>query len=360
MTSKRSRRKKRKAVQRSTPSSKGFTYTPLILIALLISIALTIYIAYRASLSDSKLFSFSLIALFLGLLYESYRITKNWKSVLQNFIIAYLFSFVIFLPGKHEQNYVFEEHIEMWPNIIIIVFALFFVISHKEKVTAKLNEGIALLLSISFIYWSIDYSLLNYHNWFSLVLLIIGTLFSILTLFNGLTYLNLTKTNRFFLSLWSTIIMFAFAMDNITSVTKTPDIESSIYLSDSIFRGLQYFLLGTSAVYIIQNALMLLEFKENFKENIKDHINRFSDEQIPISASLLCIAFSGTVYWLNYKYQLLPRYTMIWFVIMIFPLVSQFIHFKRLTNPPTQKRPLFKTAPNPFKGIIKSKKARRN
>lgn len=126
--------------------------------------------------------------------------------------------------------------------------------------------------------------------------------------------------------------MFAFAIDNIIRVFSNPDIESSKYMSDGIYIGLQYFLLGVSAVYIMQNYLLLAAFlpskngnyRVDLRENIKNHIDRFSDKQIYIGHSLFCILYAGTVYWLNYKYQVLPRHTMIWLVFVTFPLILQF------------------------------------
>jgi hypothetical protein len=311
--------------------SAGISLTPYLIIAGLLGLALTVYIGYRASISDRKIFSISLIALFAGLLFESIRVSGSWKTVAGIFVGTYLFSLLSFLPGKRERIYNFENHIEMWPYVFIFIFALLFGIIHKDRVTAKLTEGITLLLSISLIYWAIDYGFTNYHNWFSITLLTIGIIFSIFSIINALTHIHLSRTNRLTLSIWSTIIMFAFAIDNIIRVFSNPDIENSEYLSDGLFIGLQYFLLGVSAVYIMQNYMLLAAFlpskngnyKSDLKENKKDHINRFSEKQVSIKYSLFCIVFSGTIYWLNHKYQILPRHTMIWFVFLTFPLILQ-------------------------------------
>jgi len=125
--------------------------------------------------------------------------------------------------------------------------------------------------------------------------------------------------------------MFAFAIDNIIRVFSNPNIENSKYLSDGLYIGLQYFLLGVSAVYIMQNYMLLVVFLPNKNGNYrhdlseakKDHIDRYSDQQVYIGQSIFCILFVGTVYWLNYKYQVLPRHTMIWLVFLTFPLILQ-------------------------------------
>jgi hypothetical protein len=125
--------------------------------------------------------------------------------------------------------------------------------------------------------------------------------------------------------------MFVFAIDNIIRVYSNPEIESSQYISQGLFIGLQYFLLGVSAVYIMQNYMLLVAFLpsrnsnyiSDLKENKKEHIDRFSDEQVSIGHSLFCLFYSGALYWLNYRYDLLPRHTMIWLVFLTFPLITK-------------------------------------
>ena len=121
--------------------SQGMGWWPLAITAAVIGLALTLYIGYRASLSDRKIFSVSLLAMLLGLLFESFRVARNWKSVLGIFFATYAASFISYLPGKHEYDYIFEEHIVSWPYYFIIIYALLFAIFYKDDVTAKLTEG---------------------------------------------------------------------------------------------------------------------------------------------------------------------------------------------------------------------------
>lgn len=323
MTSNRKIKSKRK--------SAGFDLTPIVILLSIFGLALTIYVAYRTSLSNRKLFSVSLLALFAGLLYESFRVSDKWKTVVAIFIGAYFFSLFNFLPGKREVHYNFENHIESWPYYFIFLFTMIFAAVNKDKVTIKLTEGITLLLSLSFIYWTVDYGFTNYHNWFAITLLTIAFIFTAFSILNALTDIQLTKSIRLTLSIWSTVIMFAFALDNIIRVFSNQDIESSPYLSQALYIALQYFLLGVSAVFIMQNFILLTEFlpgkdgnyKADLKENIKTHIDRFSDKQVSIRLSLFCILYAVTIYGLNYEYHVLPRHTTIWLVFLTFPLILQ-------------------------------------
>lgn len=320
--------------------SIGFNLSPSIIFFGVLGLVLTFYIGYRASISDKKLFSISLLALFSGLLFESFRITDNWIKVVYKFIGTYFFSLLCFLPGKRERVYNIENHIEFWPYFFIFIFSLITAISYKEKVTAKLTEGITLLQSISLIYWAIDYGFLNIDNWIVKTFLIIAILLSVFSIIQALTYFKLSRTIRLTLSIWSTIIMIAFAIDNIYRVYQNEDIEATQHISQGFYIGLQYFLLGVSAIYITQNYMLLAGFlpskngnyKRDLKETKKEHIDRYSENQVLIGHSILCILYVLTVYGLNYKYQILPRHTMIWLVFMTFPLILKLINLTNKKN----------------------------
>lgn len=300
-----------------------------------VSLGLTLYIGYRASVNGINLFSVSLLALFAGLFFESFRVSKDRITLLSIFMTAYLFSFFSFLPGKNESYYNFDSRIEIWPYVLIFFFALGFVLFHKDKVTAKLTEGLTLLQSLSLVYWTLDYGFTDYENGFTLSLLAPVFLFTAFALLNALTYFHLSATTRLALSIGSSIIMLAFAIDNILRVFNHPEIESVSFLSEGFFIGLQYFLLGVSAVYVMQNVLLLIAFlprkNESYRDVLdeaqKEHLDRYSDQQVFAGHSLLCILYAVLFYGLNYRYQLLPRHTMIWFVFLTFPLLLQLIAF---------------------------------
>lgn len=325
----------RSTFKKKKTKSAGTSLTTYFIIAGLVGLVLTIYIGYRASISNKTLFHFSLLALFGGLLFESIRVTDNWRTVIGIFIGAYLFSLIGFFPGKHEHNYSFEEHIKIWPYFFLVIFAMCFGVFHKERVTTKLNEGMTLVLSLSLIYWTIDYGFTDYFNWFSIPLMVIGLLFSIFSIIHALTYFPLTRSVRLTLSIWSSFIFLAFAIDSIIKVFSNPDIEGSKYLSDGMFIALQYFLLGVTAIYITRNFMLLVSFlpskngnhKRELWENKRDHVDRYSNKQVNIVYSLLLILSIGFLYWLNHKYQVLPRHTAIWVVFFTSSIILKVLDF---------------------------------
>jgi hypothetical protein len=166
---------------------------------------------------------------------------------------------------------------------------------------------------------------------FIIALLVIGSLFSIFSIVNALTDLPLTKNNRFVLSLWSSIIMMFFAIDNIIRVSQNDAIETVSSLSVGFYIGLQYFLLGISSIYFLQNFFMVIEFlpgkttffnKQYFKdikELKKKHIDRYSACQCNKIHSLFCLVFACTIFGINYYYRIIPRNMAIWILFLIVP-----------------------------------------
>lgn len=330
----------------SNKNGVGLIPNSFIIILAFIGLFFTLYIGYRAFISERKLFSISIIALFAGLLFESYRVSSSWRSVLNIFIGSYFFSLVSFLPGKKDYHYDFDTRIEIWPFVFIVIFSIAFVIFNKDKVTMKLTEGITLLLSLSLLYWYFDYGFTNYHNWFAFFLLSTVFVFSVFSILNAFTSVQLTRTNRLVLSIWSSIVMLVFAVDNVLRVFSNQDIETTLYLSQGLYIGLQYFLLGVSVIYITQNYNLLVSFlptkngnyKNDLKENKENHIDRFSEKQVSVRHSLFCAFYIGGIYGLNYNYQILPRHTMIWLVFLTFPISLQIVqHVKEKITSDSEK-----------------------
>ncbi len=298
------------------------------------------FLFYKISVSEHKILSISFIALLLGVLFESFRITDNWKTVIYIFIGSLLLSLFCFLPYKYESNYLFENHLGNWPYYFLFFFAFGSSIWHSERTKVKLTEGLTLIQTISIIYWLLDYGIYNIDSWFTKISIAVIIIFSFLSIFHSLSYYVLSRTTRLTLSIWSSIIMLLFAIDNIYRVFQYEDIENSKYFSQSFYVGLQYFVLGVSSIYIIQNMIMLMGFlpgKHTFfnpqyfkelRELKKEHIERYSDEQVNVFHSIVCILLTGTFYYINYKYQYFPRHTSIWIGFILFPFLLKIVSLR--------------------------------
>ena len=131
--------------------------------------------------------------------------------------------------------------------------------------------------------------------------------------------------------------MAILASDNIYRLYSGDQIEATQEFHSALFIFGQYFLLGVSSIYIVQNFYMLLEFlpnrnsnyKRDYKELKKRHIERYSIEQIKKSHALLCVLFTTLIFYLNYYYNLFPRNFVIWSVFLLFPLIIHFINQRR-------------------------------
>lgn len=315
--------------------TKGIDIKQVLWIIGFLCLIFTFYIVFRVSISDRKLWSVSFIALFLGLMLESYRLCKSWKEVGWKSLLAYVLSFAVFLPSKKERNYQLENHIEAMPYCFLVFYIIIFIVANEKKVTAKLTEGITLMMSLAFIYWLLDYGILGFSNWYNILITIIVSAFSVFTLMSGLLNIELTKNNRLWLSIWTSIITFVIGIDNIILVYKQGDFEVHQLFSKHFFIGLQYFLLGMSSVYMVRNFSMLCGFfpdknekySKTLKETINEHTARYSNHQVATIDAILCIIFSGGLFYLNYTMDFLPRNMMIWLVIILFPLVLNSINY---------------------------------
>lgn len=317
-----------------TPRKKEkikFTNTLLIVGSILALIFLG-YIFYRTYQSERTLLSIMTIPLILGVVFENKRLSSDWKTIFLKILGALLLSLFAFSPGKKEQNYSFENHIEIWPYFFVFFFVLISVAYHDKKVVPKLTEGITLLQSVSIIYWIIDIGFLNVENIMAYILMTIGIIFSAMSLIHAFSYIKLTPGTRLFLSIWSSIIMMVFAIDYMYRVFNSNYFAGYEILNNGL-NILQYFLLGVSLMYFLQNALMLLEYfpsrnrfygkkhMNDIREMNQTHIERYSQNQVKISDSLMALIFSSGLYYWNYTFQILPGHTLIWLVFWIFPFI---------------------------------------
>ncbi|MRX65080.1 hypothetical protein [Maribacter luteus] len=274
--------------------------------------------------------SIMIIPLVLGIVFENRRLSSNWKRIALIISSALLLSTFAFIPSKGEDDYSFEHHIEMWPYFFIFIFVIISMAYHEKKIIPQLTEGITLLQSISIIYWIMDIGFLDKTSTLTYILIVIGLFFCIVSFIHAFTYLNLTRSSRLFLSIWSSLIMILFGIDHIYRVYKFTYFIDYKMLNDAL-NILQYFLLGVSLMYIFQNFYMLFpylpdKYRPYGKDQMKDirdtnkmHIKRYSREQIKKTDSFLALIFSGGIYYANYSYHIMPRHTAIWLVFWIFP-----------------------------------------
>lgn len=316
---------------------KTYDLKPFLIVAGALLLLFVFYIASRMETSDKRLIPLSVLALLAGVFFEAKRLFQKWSTLFWVALGSFVFSFLSFLPGKHERVYIFEDHIQMWPYCFIFIFVIFTIAFNKDKTIPRLTEGITLMQSIAVIYWVIDLHVYETNSALVKVLMGIGLLFSAFSLFNAFTPFALSRTNRLTLSIWSCIIMVLFASDNIYRTYLNEDIEAVRSVPHGLAIGLQFFLLGICSIYVAQNFFMLMGFlpgKGTFfnaqyfrdvKELKDDHVKRYSDKQVSFLHSLFCLVTISGVFYLNYYYRVLPRNLAIWTVFVIFPFLLYII-----------------------------------
>lgn len=301
----------------------GINFKPILIVVTILSLLITIIIDQNTPIDHRKLMRISLISLFLGLLVENYRITKDWLSLLNVFVGTYFLSLTWFLFNRKLK---IEQIIESWPFFFIGIFLLISLILYSEKLTQKLTEGFTLLLSLAFIYWLIEKGIFNFNTFLNSILTLLTVFFSGFSIFNSLSYVELNKSRRLWLSVWTTIIILVISIDNAISVLKNT-YNDYIPIYENLFLVLQYFLLGISSVYTAQNLNLIYSLldKDTRRKAKRHHTQRYSETQVSIRDSVFCILFSGMTYFLNYYFNILPKNLMIWSVIFVFPILLSLI-----------------------------------
>ena len=319
---------------------RRFFSNPFLFLFITILIIYIVYDTYTKTTSGAHLIPINVIALMAGVIFESKRITNRWFIVVIIGIVSFLFAFgflkIIANSGFHDDHspvFILNTSIQIWPQIFLVLYFIFSLVFYKYRIIPKLTEGITLLQSIAVIYWVIDYGFIVSNNLFMQVFLVIGLLFSLFSIFHAFTNTHLSNTHKLILSIWSSIIMMLLALDNLHFINEPNPVENFDNWLQIVYLGLQYFLLGISSIYIIQNFIMLAGFLprpwaffsskyfRKVRELKNDHINRYSDQQVSPFHSLICILFIGTVFFLNYYYQLVHKQFLIWIAFVTFPSI---------------------------------------
>lgn len=291
-----------------------------ILALLMLLFSFSLFLIYSILSHDEKIIPLCFLALILGLVYESYRITHSFEKIIIYAVIAYAISLLAFLPYKNEIDYSLDQHLKYWVFGYLICYLFIFIIENRKQTTAFIDYGISLLLLLSFIYWLYEHNLIHFNHIFtqSLNILLLG--YSLFMLFHALRAKQLNHFSRFLMSLMTCIIVFILSTDNLIQLVKQGDLSLERTYIDNILLFSQYFLLGISSLYSFQNLMLLFEFFPNkysssyfndLKVTYQDHIERISAHPISIKQSLFCLVMTISIYISNFYYDLLPTNMMI-------------------------------------------------
>ncbi|MES2850837.1 MAG: hypothetical protein V4685_17385 [Bacteroidota bacterium] len=309
---------------------------PKILLILFIAavIALFVFLFNKLYTAEGKILHLYFVPLLLGLMYELKRVTKKWSTVFIVAIVSFLISLLTFSQSKTEKQYVFENHLQMWPYFFLTCFILVALIAYivSENVT-QVTEGITLLFTISINYWIVAYDYWHTGNFIIKALIILNWIASLFTIYHSITYHPLGKENRVVLSLWYAITGLVLAADNCYQLYQLRNMPMVTTSAESWLLFFQYFLLGVSGIYIVQNLLLVAVYflpSKSYGEMLSDvhdaHLRRFSNEQVYIIDALIVIIISVSLFSLNFIYQFVPVNFMIWATVSIMSLLLYLVH----------------------------------
>lgn len=323
-----------------------FFSNPFLFLFILFLIIYAAYDFYIHKSSGTHLVSLQILALITGVIFESRRISNKWTTSVFIGILSFIFIFFLgsFLCSIVDESncsleFILNRSLVFWPFIFFVFYVIYSRIFNERNITPKLTEGITLFLSIAMIYWVVDNGLINFDNIISQTLIVIGISFSLFSFFHAFTKTHLSDRNKFILSIWSSLIMMFFAVDNLNSIYENHNTANSDDILQGIYVAIQYFLLGVSSIYMIQNFMMLIGFLprwkrffnsryfEEFRELKDEHITRYSEEQVSYLDSIFCAVFIGSIFFLNYYYDFVSRQFVIWITFIIFPFIISIYNY---------------------------------
>lgn len=296
---------------------------------LLIPIFFTLYLFYYMYSHEQRLIPFYFMSLFIGIFYSSYILTKQIDSILLCTTIAYYASFLTFIP-KLNTEYNLDSRISTWPYVFLFIYLAIITVNFKKITIPKISEGLSFLFSISFLYWLYDLNMWSLATAFATPLRLIISLYVGFSVFHAFTQFKLNSIVRFILSLGTTGIVILLANHNILALYQRGDLLQQTTLLEELSIAIQYFLLGTSSIFLFTNVMLIIKFLPNkhtrnyindLKEVFNDHIERFSQSQLTISEALLSLIITTSLFYLNHHYQWFPATTMIWMIFIILPLI---------------------------------------
>ena len=271
-------------------------------------------------------------------MFEFERIANNWTFVFWSMVGAFAFSCIAFLPGKYEQGDKLESHIQEWPYFFCLVMVIIAALTNGKKVTVVLDEGWTLLLTLAFVYWLIDMGALDGLIIFKVSLLAFIAMFSLYAIATAFLPFTLSKGNRLWLSIWSSLVMVILDLDNFHRVYGLGYAEATKDRWSSLLVVTNYFLVGMSSIYVVQNVFMLTEFIpsrdqtgfKNYRKDLvklkKEHVDRYSDSQLDPRAAALCLVFACVIFGLNSYYHVVRSNFAIWIVFLVFPRILPMIY----------------------------------
>ena len=269
---------------------------------------------------------------FAGFVVELKKKSTRWREILFGMLAAIcmilfggtLVLVVDWFKGKDNAVNIIEQSIYALPFGTFAINLFFFSIFHEVRIMKLLGEGITFFYSVCFGYWL--YSMGIFDGSLNILKWIVAALYGVLMLFSlrqVLSYRALSDGVRLALSIYNTIILLIFSIHYLINLGR------NFNNTPQLVQCLQFFLLGISSMYIVQNASMLLAYLPNkhhfygkshradIRSQNQQHILRFSPEQVSRIDALIIAAIGLTLIILNELFVSAPVLMTIWLMIFM-------------------------------------------
>ncbi len=311
-------------------------------------------LAFFWSLIDSNAtihtLTLAYLAFFIGKTLELRKIAGSWKTVAFTMIGSLLASLYNFAPYKKEVGYSLQRHLDNWPIVFALIFVVIVVAFFSKKLTVRIGEGITLLHSLTLMYFLADRFQSGTGSGWWVALCVLPLCYSLI---HALTYTEITKEDRLYLSIWSSLTMAVFAFVYVQNVLQMDNVEKLISenrFGDGAYVFFEYFLLGASGAYIAQNALMLLGYLpgrnrffnaayfKDVRELNKNHIERYSSEQVDKREAFFVLFLAGGLLTANYYLKFFEPSFVICVCLIVVPIFVGLLG-RLIKIQPTQTEP---------------------
>lgn len=307
----------------SSSNDSGFDHKGLFLSSTLLVVTGFLGLAYLNVRSGHWLLLMSFASLLAGMFLEIGSVTKKWKTVWALVLASCFCSLFIFIPSKDGDV---MTKIQYWPLAFCFFFTIMTTVIFENRFLPKLDEGFIMLQSMGLIYWILDLRVFEFDSLVLKIILVLPIFVSLYSVFHAFSYSKLNRSARLLLSIWSAILMLAFATDNYWALIFGPSVEEATGLGSMLLVMVKYFLTGASLIYVVQSFFLFIPRDDSNRPGRtidleKYHIERVSELQVHRDHSLIALVFSITVFGINFYYGIVPRQIAIWSVIISFPLL---------------------------------------
>jgi len=281
-----------------------------------------LFLAYLNYQSDNLLQVMCYAALLAGLFFETGSVTSKWKTVWILVLVSSVISIIVFAPDEGTGELTNAHY---WPVVFCGLFTIMVTVVFEKTFIPKLTEGMVMLQSIGIIYWILDLSIWEFDSRFLTVVIGAPAVISALSILHAFSNLELNKTARLAQSIWSALLMLAFAADNFWGLLFGASFDDVSGVYDAAYFGGKYFLTGASLIYVVESFFLFIprddeESPSGTTDLVKLHVDRFSPDQTERQHAMLAMVFSVMILGLNYWLDLVPRQIAIWSVFVTFPI----------------------------------------